>query len=137
MATYVLLFLFILLNSLLPPPAQARVEGNNGETGDVRASWYGPGFHGKKTASGKRFSEHNPTMFAHRFLPLGTMIQVTNLANGKVVYGWVLDRGPFRKKNDGVILDVSKAAAQKLNFIREGLTPVDIKLLWMPGLNLD
>jgi len=75
-----------------------------------QASWYGPGFHGKKTASGTRFNQHALTA-AHRNLPLGTRAKVTNLRNGKTVLVTINDRGPFRK---GRIIDLSRAAAQQL-----------------------
>ncbi len=74
------------------------------------ATYYGPGFHGKKTASGEIFNMNKMTC-AHRTLPFGTKLLVTNLSNNKSVVVRVNDRGPFVK---GVILDLSKAAAQKI-----------------------
>lgn len=75
-----------------------------------RASWYGPGFHGRKTASGQTFNQHALTA-AHPRLPLGTRAKVTNLKNGKQVEVTINDRGPHR---GGRIIDLSRAAAQKL-----------------------
>lgn len=75
-----------------------------------KASWYGPGFHGKKTASGHVFNQ-NALTAAHPRLPLGTRAQVTNLRNGKQVEVTINDRGPHR---GGRIIDLSRAAAQKL-----------------------
>ena len=75
-----------------------------------RASWYGPGFHGKKTASGQTFNQHALTA-AHPRLPLGTRAKVTNLKNGKQVEVTINDRGPHR---GGRIIDLSRAAAKKL-----------------------
>ena len=75
-----------------------------------KASWYGPGFHGKKTASGQRFNQHALTA-AHPRLPLGTRAIVTNLHNGKEVEVTINDRGPH---GGGRIIDLSRAAAKKL-----------------------
>lgn len=75
-----------------------------------QASWYGPGFHGRKTASGTRFNQHALTA-AHRSLPLGTRARVTNLKNGKKVLVTINDRGPY---HGGRIIDLSRAAAKQL-----------------------
>lgn len=75
-----------------------------------RASWYGPGFHGKKTASGKPFNQSRLTA-AHPRLPFGTRARVTNLGNGKRVEVTITDRGPHR---GGRIIDLSRAAARRL-----------------------
>lgn len=72
------------------------------------ASWYGPGFHGRRTASGERFNTHALTA-AHRSLPFGSRIQVTNERTGRSVVVRINDRGPFAK---GRVIDLSKAAAQ-------------------------
>lgn len=93
------------------------------ETGE--ASWYGPGFHGGKTANGEAFNQNGLTA-AHRTLPLPSMIRVTNLNNGKSIVVRVNDRGPFA---DDRILDVSKAAAQELDMIRTGVAKVKIEYL--------
>ena len=85
-----------------------------------QASWYGPGFHGRKTASGERFNQHALTA-AHRKLPLGTRATVVNLANGKSVEVEINDRGPYAR---GRILDVSKAAAEQLGMTHSGTAPV-------------
>lgn len=74
------------------------------------ASWYGPGFHGKKTASGERFNQHRLTA-AHPRLPLGTRARVTNLYNGRAVEVKINDRGPY---HGGRIIDLSRAAARQL-----------------------
>jgi peptidoglycan lytic transglycosylase len=80
------------------------------------ASWYGPGFHGRKTASGERFDQHELTA-AHKKLPLGTKATVTNLKNGKTVEVEINDRGPYV---GGRILDLSKAAAERLGMKKSG-----------------
>lgn len=73
-------------------------------------SWYGPGFHGKKTASGERFNQNDLTA-AHPTLPMPSILRVTNLANGQSVIVRVNDRGPFKK---GRIVDLSKKAAERI-----------------------
>ncbi|MCU0807501.1 MAG: septal ring lytic transglycosylase RlpA family protein [Candidatus Contendobacter sp.] len=88
----------------IPLEAGAR----NIQTG--QASWYGPGFHGKKTASGERFNQHALTA-AHRSLPLGTRARVTNLRNGKAILVKINDRGPY---HGGRVIDLSRAAARHL-----------------------
>ena len=87
------------------------------------ASWYGPGFHGKKTASGKRFNQHALTA-AHRSLPFGTPVKVTNLTNGKTVMVTINDRGPY---HGGRIIDLSRAAARRLAM--DGTARVRIKAM--------
>ena len=74
------------------------------------ASWYGPGFHGKKTASGQVFNENAMTA-AHRTLPFGTRVKVTDRRTGKKVSVTITDRGPFIK---GRVIDLSKEAASRL-----------------------
>jgi rare lipoprotein A len=89
------------------------------------ASYYGPGFHGRPTASGEIFNM-DALVAAHRTLPLGTVARVTNLANGRSVVLRITDRGPYVR---GRILDVSKGAARVLGFIRKGKTRVRIDIL--------
>src|SRR5918992_5671850 len=78
-----------------------------------RASWYGEPHHGRKTASGEKFDMHRFTA-AHRTLPLGTRLLVTNIANGRSVVVRVNDRGPYRGDR---ILDLSYAAARALHAV--------------------
>lgn len=99
------------------------VEKNFSQTG--RASWYGPGFHGKKTSSGERF-DMNALTAAHRTLPISSRVRVTNLANGKSVVVRINDRGPYHGNR---VMDLSKAAAQELGFIRTGTAQVKIEPL--------
>ncbi|WP_456382054.1 septal ring lytic transglycosylase RlpA family protein [Persephonella sp.] len=84
------------------------------------ASYYGKNFHGKKTASGEKYSMYKLSA-AHRFLPFGTVLIVENLKNGKKVRVVVNDRGPFVK---GRVLDLSYKAARKLGMLRDGVVPV-------------
>lgn len=87
------------------------------------ASYYASHFHGKKTASGEIFSNSKLTC-AHKTLPFGTRLKVTNLKNGKWVVVTVNDRGPFVK---GRITDLSQVAAKRLDFFNQGLTTVRIE----------
>lgn len=84
------------------------------------ASWYGPGFHGRKTANGERF-DMNKLTAAHRKLPLGSRIRVKNVENGETLVVRVNDRGPYAGNR---VLDLSHRAAQQLGFEEEGLTKV-------------
>jgi len=99
---------------------------------DVReglASYYGPGFDGKTTASGARF-DMRAMVAAHPTYPFGTMVRVTNLTNGRAVHVRILDRGPARgPQSDGVLIDLSYGAAQALGFIRDGRTRVRLEVL--------
>ena len=87
------------------------------------ASWYGPGFHGKKTASGDRFDQNDLTA-AHRQLPLGSKATVTNLENGKQVEVEINDRGPYV---GGRVIDLSKAAAEKIDMKGDGTARVRVE----------
>jgi rare lipoprotein A len=96
------------------------------------ASYYGPGFHGQETASGEIFDQRKMTA-AHRTLPLGTVVTVTNLENGRRVVLRVTDRGPYgRNYRKGTIIDVSKGAARRLGFIRDGLVRVKVEVVRWP-----
>ena len=93
------------------------------------ASYYGPGFHGEETASGEVFNQRAMTA-AHRTLPLGTVVRVTNLENGRSVVVRINDRGPYgRNHRRGTIIDLSRAAAQRLRFIEDGLVRVKVEVL--------
>jgi len=89
------------------------------------ASWYGPGFHGKATASGAIYDQNELTA-AHQTLPLGTRVMVTNLQNGAALEVTINDRGPFAK---GRILDLSYGAAQTLGAVEPGTIPVRIEVI--------
>ncbi len=88
------------------------------------ASWYGPGFHGKLTANGEKYNQNGITA-AHKLLPHGTMIRVTNLENGKYVVVRINDRGPF---HDDRIIDLSKGAANRIDMLRTGTAKVHLKV---------
>ena len=89
------------------------------------ASWYGRGFHGRRTASGERFNMNAFTV-AHPSLPLQSWVLVRNLSNDRVVVAKVTDRGPYYGKR---ILDMSYAAAKRLDFVKRGSTQVEIRRL--------
>ena len=89
------------------------------------ASWYGSKFHGKSTANGERYDMYAMTA-AHKRLPLPAYVEVTNLRNGKSVVVRVNDRGPFV---DNRLIDVSYAAAKRLDMINDGTTMVEVRTL--------
>ena len=92
-----------------------------------KAVYYGGKWHGRKTASGERFNKHAMTA-AHRKLPFGTRVRVTNLANGRSVILRINDRGPWGKDRSRII-DVSEDAAKKLGFHDDGWARVTIEVL--------
>lgn len=93
------------------------------------ASWYGPGFHGEKTASGRIFDQSRLTA-AHKSLPLGSRVKVTNLNNGNSVEVEITDRGPFVR---GRIIDLSEGAAKALGMLQSGIARVRIEKLSGPA----
>jgi len=100
-----------------------RVDFAYNETGI--ASWYGPGFHGKATASGEPYDQNSLTA-AHRTLPMPSLVRVTNLENGRQLNLKINDRGPFAR---GRILDVSRRAAQLLGFEQNGTARVRVEIM--------
>lgn len=101
-----------------PEPPAARVQ-------EGLASYYGGRFDGRPTASGEIFDQ-NALTAAHRTLPFGTRIRVTNVRNGRSVTLRVNDRGPFV---EGRIVDVSARAARELDFVAAGVVPVRLEIL--------
>ncbi|MGB8702065.1 MAG: septal ring lytic transglycosylase RlpA family protein [Thermosynechococcaceae cyanobacterium] len=89
------------------------------------ASWYGPGFDGNYTANGEIFNQYDLTA-AHRSLPFGTRVRVTNLDNGRSVVVRINDRGPFIGDR---VLDLSRGAAQVLGTVSSGVSPVRLDIL--------
>lgn len=122
----------VLCCALTAAPVQAEAPAHwKGDAGEAaqplaavlargKASWYGPRFHGRRTASGERFDMHELTA-AHPTLPFGTLVRVRNPANGREVVVRINDRLPPIR---GRIIDLSKAAARTLGFLRGGVTPV-------------
>ncbi|NKC12316.1 MAG: septal ring lytic transglycosylase RlpA family protein [Gammaproteobacteria bacterium] len=92
------------------------------------ASWYGRKFHGRRTSSGETYDMYAMTA-AHKALPLPTYVRVTNLDNGRSVILRVNDRGPFHR---GRVIDVSYTAALKMDMVRQGTAPVEVRAL-KPG----
>lgn len=111
-------FLLTLVLVLIFLTGQAQVQ-----TG--KASFYADKFEGASTASGEKY-RHKKLTAAHKTLPFGTRIKVTNLANNKSVEVIVNDRGPYV---DGRVVDVSKAAAEELGFVNQGLADVSVEVV--------
>ncbi|MDB9525247.1 septal ring lytic transglycosylase RlpA family protein [Oscillatoria sp. CS-180] len=109
------------------PEPEAVVEDNWGVSSvfSGQASWYGPGFHGRHTASGEVFNQNAMTA-AHRTLPFGTRVRVTNLSNNRQVVVRINDRGPFSR---GRVIDLSAAAAREIGLQRAGVGPVRVEVL--------
>ncbi len=95
------------------------------------SSWYGPNFHGKLTSNGEVYNMYAMTA-AHKTLPLGTIVKVKNLKNGRSVIVRINDRGPFVK---GRIIDLSYAAGKKLGLNISGTAPVEIRVIGFKGKN--
>lgn len=112
---FALLFLFF---------ASACTTTSNNKTTGI-ASWYGGKYNGRQTASGEIYDEKKMTA-AHRTLPFGTIVDVTNVDNGKKVRVRINDRGPFI---DGRIIDLSKSAFSKIASANQGLANVKIKVV--------
>ena len=101
---------------------------NDFKVGDIISgisSWYGPNFHGKLTANGEVYDQYGVTA-AHKTMPLGTVVKVTNVDNGKSVILRINDRGPYVGNR---ILDCSYGAATKLGFKDLGTANVEIKII--------
>ena len=96
-----------------------------GQSQTGKASFYADKFEGHLTANGEKY-HHNKLTAAHKSLPFGTRVRVTNLANQQTVEVVINDRGPYA---DGRIIDLSKSAAEKLNFVNQGLTDVKIEVI--------
>ena len=89
------------------------------------ASWYGKKFHGNLTAMREPYDMYEMTA-AHKTLPMGTRVRVTNMDNGRSVILRINDRGPYIKRR---IIDVTKGAAKKLGFLKKGVVPVMVEVL--------
>ena len=92
---------------------------------DGKATWYGPGLNGNKTANGEVFDMYGMTA-AHKKLPFGTIVVVTNQKNNKSVVVRINDRGPFVS---GRIIDLSYGAAYLIDMIRDGVVPVKVEII--------
>jgi rare lipoprotein A len=107
---------------IYPSPSQPAQPTENGE---MTASWYGPEYHNKITASGERFDMNKNTL-AHKTLPMGTKVRLVNPENGRVAEGVVNDRGPFIKNRQA---DVSYALAKQLGFVKKGIAKLKIEII--------
>jgi len=116
----------VVLSIVLPAASPASVERHDAETG--QASWYGKAQHGQLTASGERFDVHALTA-AHRTLPFGTIVRVTDLRSKRSVNVRINDRGPFRRDR---IIDLSYEAARRLGVVSRGTARVKITVI-RPG----
>lgn len=94
-----------------------------------QASWYGPGFHGKKTANGEIYNQNAMTA-AHKTLPLGSVVEVKNLKNGKKITVRINDRGPFKP---GRIIDLSHEGAKRIDMLNDGVVKVRVTLVKLPN----
>jgi rare lipoprotein A len=111
-----------------PGSASPRVEQTL-RTQQGLASYYGRDFHGRRTASGQRFDMRSPVA-AHPNYPFGTRVRVTNLRNQRQIVVTIVDRGPASApRADGVIIDLSQGAAERLAFVRQGRTRVRVDVL--------
>jgi peptidoglycan lytic transglycosylase len=116
--------------SSVPTPPAASAPFTPGEFVEQGiASWYGAPFDGRRAADGEVY-DMNTMVAAHRTLPFGSIVRVTNLNNGRQAEVRIIDRGPFVQ---GRILDLSRAAAQTLGMIGTGTAPVRIQLLSGPN----
>jgi rare lipoprotein A len=98
------------------------------EMGTMTASWYGPGFHGRTTANGEVYDQMALTA-AHKDLPFGTMLLVTNPRNGRSAFVRINDRGPYI---DGRDLDLSQGTAAALKMIKRGVIEVKVEEVILP-----
>ncbi len=109
--------LFLLLASAVTALAEPDMEG--------LASWYGGKFHGRRTSSGEVFDTNEMTA-AHKTLPFGTMVKVTNMDNGMSAVVKINDRGPFI---DGRVIDLSRAAAEQIGMVGQGVARVSLTIV--------
>jgi rare lipoprotein A len=105
--------------------APRKIKPERGETQSGIASWYGPKYHGRTTASGEIYNMYDLTA-AHQTLPFGCVVHVRNLENNKTVVVRINDRGPFIKNR---IIDLSYGAAKALDIIHAGTAKVKITIL--------
>ncbi len=112
-------------------PAPAEVKVIYSDKKEMRATWYGPGFHGRRTASGEIFDEEAFTC-AHRSLPFGTVLRITNPITEKTVYIRVNDRGPVSRRFD---LDLSRGAARELGYMANGVAKLQVEMVSLEGMS--
>ncbi len=136
LASLVVAFLMATTLGAKPVPKVVNAKGvdkykkANGQPYQVgKASWYGRPFHGRKTANGESYNMFQMTA-AHRELPMGTWVKVTNLRNGRSVVLRINDRGPFL---DSRVIDTSYIAAEHLGFRERGIVRVRLDVVPEPA----
>jgi rare lipoprotein A len=117
----------IALTLLVSVDVQARVAPGQSQTGV--ASYYHDRFQGRKTASGVRYNK-NVLSAAHKTLPLGSKVKVTDTRSGRSVVVKINDRGPYVK---GRVIDLSRAAAKEIGLTKKGVAKVKVEVLSLPG----
>ena len=122
---------FGILAILVSMPLASTAKPSAGDTLTGVASYYADRFHGRKTASGERFDQSALTA-AHKKLPFGSRVLVTDKKSGKSVIVTINDRGPYIK---GRVIDLSRKAARELGIIKRGIAKVEIKILTVPRRN--
>lgn len=118
-------FTFILLIGFIAFGGAGLYNGANWLSGSGKASWYGDKFHGQKTASGDKYDMHEYTA-AHKSLPFGTKVKITNKFNGKSVVVEVNDRGPYVKTRQ---FDLSRAAFEEIGNTNNGVISIEYEVI--------
>ncbi len=125
------LFILVLGASLASCASSKPRFGEVGYTEEGKASYYARKFQGRKMANGERY-RRSKMIAAHKKLPFGTKVKVTNLNNNRSVKVKITDRGPFVR---GRIIDLSEAAARKLGYINDGVAPVKMTVIQKASKN--
>ncbi len=123
-------------DSITTPAVETETAANTSvinyiDKGEMVASWYGPRFHGRKTANGEKYNQMAFTA-AHKKLKFGTLLRVTNPDNNKSVIVRINDRGPYIR---GRHLDLSKASAMALGILDQGVAKLKVEQLSLKGVN--
>jgi rare lipoprotein A len=121
----------LIITALIAGCSHMQVPANSRQQQIGTASWYGKDFHGKPTASGEIYNMYGYSA-AHKTLPLGTRVRVTNLDNGRKILVPINDRGPFVGRR---IIDMSYGAARHLGMVKEGLAKVRIEVIQTTSTN--
>jgi len=121
--------LILALGAYRPMSPDVRTPAHRARVQLGSATYLARSFHGNESASGERFDERK-LIAAHRTLPFGSQVRVTNLENGRSVNVRIVDRGPYgRNYRGGTIIDLSRAAARRLRMIHHGKVPVRVVVL--------
>ena len=125
-------FICLILISIIACSKKDGTKLKNVFLGIGKSSWYGPGFHGKKTANGEKFDMNSLTA-AHKHLEFNTMVRVTNIENKKNVVVRINDRGPATKHR---VIDLSKQAAKEIDLIKKGIVDVKLEIVGYKKTNI-